>query len=208
MIAVIDYDTGNVASVLNMLRRVGADAVVSRDPSVLCAAEKLVLPGVGAFDQGMINLQRFGLDELLTDLVVHKRRPILGVCLGAQLMTKSSEEGTREGLGWLDARLVRFRSEGDSRIRIPHMGWNTVRAVRRAGDVFDGIDEPMRFYFVHSYHMVADDSSIELAATDYGYTFASALGSQNVLAFQFHPEKSHRYGMQVYRNFAERFAAC
>ena len=208
MIGIVDYDTGNVGSVLNMVRKVGAQAVISRDPAVLRDAEKLVLPGVGAFDEAMRNLRRFGLYDVLNELVLEKRRPILGVCLGAQLMTRSSEEGAEPGFGWLDARLVRFRAPEGTSLRVPHMGWNTVHREAPGGGIFDGVSEPMRFYFVHSYHMVAADPAIVLGSSEYGYRFTSALGHRNVLSMQFHPEKSHKYGMQVYRNFVRNFQTC
>lgn len=208
MIGVVDYDTGNIGSVLNMLKKVGAQAVVSRDPQVLRGADKLVLPGVGAFDEAMGNLQRFGLHDLLDELVLEQRRPILGVCLGAQLMARSSEEGHQPGLGWLNARLVRFRAPEGAALRVPHMGWNEVQAEAEGGGIFRGVPRPMRFYFVHSYHMVPDEPGLELASSTYGYRFTSAMGRGNILSMQFHPEKSHKYGLQVYRNFVEAFQSC
>lgn len=208
MIAIVDYDVGNVGSILNMLRKIGAKAEVTRDPDTLAAADKLVLPGVGAFDEAVANLHRFGLWELLDDLVIKHAKPILGVCLGAQLMTRSSEEGQRPGFGWLDARIQRFRPPNGITLRVPHMGWNVVTPTRPDHAIFHGVPDPMRFYFVHSYHMVSDTPDIELARTDYGGTFTSALGRDNILAMQYHPEKSHKYGLQVYRNFVERFQSC
>jgi glutamine amidotransferase len=208
MIVVVDYDTGNVASVLNMLKKAGAEAQVSRDPEVLRRARKLVLPGVGAFDEAMGNLRRFGLFDVLNELVLERRVPILGVCLGAQLMAKSSEEGVQPGLGWLDARIVRFRAPEGQALRVPHMGWNSVRAEAEGGGIFRDVPQPMRFYFVHSYHMVVDAPGLELASTVYGYRFTSAMGRGNILSMQYHPEKSHKYGLQVYRNFVERFESC
>ena len=208
MIAIIDYDMGNVGSVRNMLERVGAKVEVTRSPEILRAADKLVLPGVGAFDEAIDNLQRFGLTELLDELVRLNAKPVLGVCLGAQLMARSSEEGSRPGFGWLDARIVRFHPEQGQPLRIPHMGWNVVVPTRPDIEIFEGVARPMRFYFVHSYHMVAASPDIELGVTEYGYRFASVIGAGNVLAMQFHPEKSHRYGLQIYRNFVERFVTC
>lgn len=208
MIVVVDFNTGTVGSVLNMLRKVGACCDASRDPDILRQATKLVLPGVGAFDEAMRNLHDLGLYDVLNELVLRERKPILGVCLGAQLMTKGSEEGKIPGLGWLDADVVRFRRSEAVNIRIPHMGWNQVQAEGEAGGIFDNVPRPMRFYFVHSYHMVPADPKLEIGSTTYGYRFASALGLQNILSMQFHPEKSHKYGLQVYRNFAENFVSC
>ncbi|KNE28294.1 imidazole glycerol phosphate synthase subunit HisH [Achromobacter spanius] len=208
MIAIVDYDVGNVGSVLNMLRKVGAKAEITRDPAALRAADKLVLPGVGAFDEAIANLRRFGLWDLLNELVLIERKPILGVCLGAQLMTRSSEEGAQPGFGWLDAHIQRFRVPEGASLRIPHMGWNIVKPTRPGIGVFNNVADPMRFYFVHSYHMVADAPDIALGTTHYGQEFVSVLGRDNILAMQYHPEKSHKYGLQIYRNFVEHFQSC
>ncbi len=209
MIIVVDYNTGTVGSVLNMLKKVGAKCDVSRDPDVLRKADKLVLPGVGAFDEAMRTLHDYGLYDVLNEEVVEKRKPILGVCLGAQLMTKRSEEGLLPGFGWLNAHLVRFKPSAEGqKIRVPHMGWNSVTPEGNGGGIFDGVPQPMRFYFVHSYHMVADEPGIEIGSTVHGYKFTSALASKNVVSLQFHPEKSHKYGLQIYRNFVERFTSC
>jgi len=208
MIVVVDYDTGNIGSVLNMLKKVGAKAVVSRDPKVLRSADKLVLPGVGAFDEAMNNLHRFGLCEILNELVLEKRRPILGVCLGAQLMAGSSEEGKQLGLRWLNAHIVRFQAPAGKALRVPHMGWNNVQAVGEGGGIFRNVPQPMRFYFLHSYHMVVNEPSLELASSVYGGRFTSAMARDNILSLQFHPEKSHKYGLQIYRNFVDVFESC
>ena len=208
MIVVVDYDTGNVGSVLNMLKKVGAKAQVSRDPEVLRQADKLVLPGVGAFDEAMGNLHRFGLYDVLNEVVLEKHKPILGVCLGAQLMTRSSEEGLQSGFGWLNARIMRFSAPEGQQLRVPHMGWNTVTPDAAGGGIFDNVAQPMRYYFVHSFHMATDEPGLKLATTAHGYPFASALAARNIIAMQFHPEKSHKFGLQVYRNFVERFESC
>lgn len=208
MIAIVDYDVGNVGSVLNMLRKVGAKAEITRDPAALRAADKLVLPGVGAFDEAIANLRRFELWDLLNELVLVERKPILGVCLGAQLMTRASEEGQQAGFGWLDAHIQRFRAPAGGSLRIPHMGWNIVKPTRSDIGIFKDVADPMRFYFVHSYHMVADSPEIALGVTPYGEDFVSVLGRDNILAMQYHPEKSHKYGLQIYRNFVEQFTSC
>lgn len=208
MIVVVDYNTGTVGSVLNMLRKVGAKCEASSDPDVLRRADKLVLPGVGAFDEAVKNLRNLGLFDVLNEVVLDQKKPILGVCLGAQLMTRGSEEGKLPGFGWLNANVVRFKRSDEANIRIPHMGWNEVQAVGAGEGVFEEVARPMRFYFVHSYHMVPVEPDIEIGSTVYGYRFASALGSKNILSMQFHPEKSHKYGLQVYRNFVEKFVTC
>lgn len=208
VIIVVDYNTGTVGSALNMLRKVGAKCEASRDPSVLRDATKLVLPGVGAFDEAVKNLHELGLYDLLNDLVLGARKPILGVCLGAQIMTKSSEEGTRPGFGWLDAHVKRFEVTSGTKIRIPHMGWNEVETADSFGGLFDDVARPMRFYFVHSYHMVPANPDLQVGHTMYGHKFASALGSANILSLQFHPEKSHKFGLQLFKNFAQKFVTC
>lgn len=201
MIVVIDYGMGNIGSIANMLRRVGAEARISADHEVIDAAGKLILPGVGAFDQGMQNLADRGLIPLLTRKVVQEKTPILGVCLGMQLFAHTSEEGRCPGLGWLDAAAVRFRPGIESRLKVPHMGWNTI-SLRQAHPVFAGLENGARFYFVHSYHLVCRDPNVVLATTSYGVEFVSAVAGANIVGAQFHPEKSHRFGMQLYRNFA------
>lgn len=207
MIVIVDYDTGNVGSVLNMLKKVGAQAQISRDPQVLFQADKLVLPGVGAFDEAMGKLRQFGLYDVLNELVLERRKPILGICLGAQIMTKSSEEGLLPGFGWLNAQLIRFQQH-EQHIRIPHMGWNVVTSHASGGGIFDNLPDPMRFYFVHSYHMTTEDKKLILGTSTYGIEFVSALADKNIVSLQFHPEKSHKFGIQVFRNFVERFESC
>jgi glutamine amidotransferase len=202
MIAIVDCGIGNLGSVLNMLRRVGAPAVVTGDPGVVADAEKLVLPGVGAFDHGMTSLRRSGLIPTLERRVLNEGVPILGICLGLQLFMQSSEEGVEPGLGWLHGRTVRFRL-GDDRhegLKVPHMGWNTVKPARPG--VWPSLRDGPRFYFVHSYHVECDDAADVLATARYGYDFAAAARRGNVVGVQFHPEKSHRYGMALLRDFA------
>lgn len=208
MIAIVDYDTGNVGSVLNMLKKVGAKAVISRDPAVLRDADKLVLPGVGAFDEAINNLHKFQLFDLLNELVLEQKRPILGVCLGAQLMASDSEEGVKKGFGWFDAQIVRFRPVDGRALRIPHMGWNIVNQEADGGGIFKDVASPMCFYFVHSYHMVVNNKKDILSTTVYGKKFTSSMARENILSMQFHPEKSHKFGLQVYRNFVESFQSC
>jgi glutamine amidotransferase len=200
MVVVVDYGMGNVGSIANMLRRVGAEAVIASDHSIIDAADKLILPGVGAFDQGMHHLADRGLIPLLRKKVVEERTPILGVCLGMQLFGKGSEEGQCPGLGWLDATAVRFRPP-DGRLKVPHMGWNTLEPHHRHA-LFEGMEERARFYFVHSYHLVCHQPDVVLTRTTYGEHFVSSVAQDNILGVQFHPEKSHRFGMRLYRNFA------
>lgn len=204
MITIVDYGVGNLGSILNMLKKVGAKAQTSSDPVVLRAAEKLILPGVGAFDAGMKKLNETGLVPVLNELVLDKKVPVIGLCLGMQLMTKRSEEGTEAGLGWFDAETVRFKfGPENAHLKVPHMGWNTLDIRRQHPLVADLGPEP-RFYFVHSYHIVCADEAEVVANTDYGYPLAAVINRENIMGAQFHPEKSHKFGMQLLKNFAER----
>jgi glutamine amidotransferase len=203
MIVIIDYKMGNVGSILNMLKKIGASAKISADPQDIEAANRLILPGVGAFDQGMANLADSGLIPLLNRRVLEEQCPILGICLGMQLMSKRSEEGTRDGLGWMEAETRRFKFEqSQSQLKIPHMGWNTVNPLDRSG-LFAGFEEPPRFYFVHSYHVCCADPGDVLGTTTYGYEFTSAVRKNNILGTQFHPEKSHKFGMRLLHNYSQ-----
>lgn len=201
MIVIVDYEVGNVGSILNMCKRVEIPAALSRDPSVIAKAQKLILPGVGAFDAGMERLVHHNLIEVLRRRVLDERAPLLGICLGMQLLGSGSEEGARPGLGLLPARCVRFAEDRAKDIKVPHMGWNVVTPTRPHA-LFKSEDPELRFYFVHSYHVVPDDPSHALATTNYGGEFTSAIGNDNVLGVQFHPEKSHRFGMRLMANFA------
>ncbi|MEP6601140.1 MAG: imidazole glycerol phosphate synthase subunit HisH [Nitrospirota bacterium] len=200
MIAIVDYDMGNVASVANMLRRVGApESVLTRDPDVLRRADKVILPGVGAFDKGMRNLAEFGLLEALNEAAIERRVPILGICLGMQLLTKSSEEGQLSGLGWLDAETVRFRFPETPGLKIPHMGWNYVEA-RRDNPLLQAGNRS-RFYFVHAYYVTCNRTEDTIGTARYGFEFTCAVNHDNVYGVQFHPEKSHRFGMALLDGF-------
>lgn len=203
MIVVVDYGVGNLGSIINMLKKVGVKAVVSSEPDMLQQAEKLILPGIGAFDVGMNKLNERGLVPLLNYLALEKKVPFLGLCLGLQLMTKKSEEGLAQGLGWFDAETVRFRFGAEqTHLKVPHMGWNMID-VCRPHPFFTDLEALSRFYFVHSYHVQSHDPEAVLAETDYGFRFHSILGKGNLLGAQFHPEKSHKYGMRLLKNFAE-----
>ncbi len=200
MITIVDYGMGNLSSIANMLKRIGVPSATTADPAALAAATKLILPGVGAFDTGMRNLRERGLVDVLERRVRKDGVPLLGICLGMQLLARSSEEGSLPGLGWIDADVVRFRGEG---LKVPHMGWNTVRPVGPGG-LFEGLGDPPRFYFVHAYRLRLDRPEDLLGETDHGGPFPAAVGTGNLLGVQFHPEKSHRFGMGLLRNFAGR----
>ena len=204
MITIVDYGVGNLGSILNMLKKVGAKAQASSDPGVLRQAEKLILPGVGAFDAGMKKLNETGLVPVLNELVLDKKVPVIGLCLGMQLMTKRSEEGTEAGLGWIDAETVRFKfGPENAHLKVPHMGWNTLD-IRRQHLLVADLGPESRFYFVHSYYIVCADETDVVANTDYGYPLAAVINRGNIMGAQFHPEKSHKFGMQLLKNFAER----
>ena len=203
MIVIVDYGMGNLASIANMLKKVGAEGIISSDSTTIAGAEKLILPGVGSFDTGMHNLSERGLVPVLNARVLKDTVPILGLCLGLQLFTERSEEGRLPGLGWIKGETVRFKVEGaHERLKIPHMGWNTIEPLRQH-PLLNGLDEEPRFYFVHSYHVVCADPEDILAWTRYGYDFPSIVVRGNVVGVQFHPEKSHKFGMQLLRNFVE-----
>lgn len=203
MITIVDYGLGNLSSIKNMLRRMGFPSLITGDPEEISRAEKIVLPGVGAFDNGMRNIREKGLETVLRQKALIERVPVLGICLGMQLLCHSSEEGVEPGLGWVDGAVVRIVAEGNGvNLKVPHMGWNTV-SIENECALTKGFLPEMRFYFVHSYHAVCDRPGDVVLATDYGTRMVAALRSGNIMGTQFHPEKSHKYGMIVLRNFAE-----
>lgn len=203
MIVIIDYNMGNLGSIKNMIRKIGSDAIISSNSNDILNADKLILPGVGAFDNGMKNLDDTGLISILTRKVIVDRTPILGICLGMQLFTEKSEEGALQGLGWINGYTKKFDFlELNTDYKIPHMGWNDTKTVKESL-LFSSMHEDPRFYFVHSYHIVCNESSDILTTTDYGYEFTSAIEKNNIYGTQFHPEKSHKYGMKIIKNFVE-----
>lgn len=205
MIAIIDYGVGNLASIHNMLRKIGVASVITAEPEEIERADKLILPGVGSFDYGMRSLEERGLAPLLRDRVVGHGVPVLGICLGVQLFTRGSDEGQVPGLGWIAGETVRFDRERLSPAhRIPNMGWANVE-VARESRLLHGLPAESRFYFVHSYHLQCEEPGDVIARAVHGYPFAAAVERDNVLGVQFHPEKSHRFGMALLRNFAERY---
>lgn len=196
---ILDYGMGNTGSILNMLKRIGADAEISSDPSAAAKADKLILPGVGSFDQGKKNLEVSGLLPVLYQKVMMEKTPILGICLGMQLFTSSSEEGVLQGLGWLNAETVKFRALNSR--KIPHMGWNILEK-KKDHVLFSELGACSRFYFVHSYHVICREAGDILAVADYdGEEFIAAIQRENILGVQFHPEKSHRFGKTLLKNF-------
>jgi imidazole glycerol-phosphate synthase subunit HisH len=202
-ITVLDYGMGNIGSIVNMVRYIGHDIVVASSAEEITQAKKLVLPGVGSFDRGMKRLNENGMAAALNRKVLDDKIPILGLCLGLQLMTRGSEEGSMPGLAWLDADVVKFNpAVASEKIRVPHMGWNTV-SVNTENPVLP-LNESQRFYFVHAYHLGNLPVGQTLCTTHYGYNFASGAIARNIYGVQFHPEKSHRFGMRLLKNFIER----
>ena len=202
MIVIIDYGMGNLGSVMNMFRAVGVrDIHVSSDIKEINKANKLILPGVGSFNSAMINLRNLGLVSLLNHKVLNDKIPILGICLGMQLFFEASEEGNVEGLGWIKGKVVRFYEKIEKRkLPIPHMGWNYATFEKKSKLMENSYPEN-KFYFVHSYHACCDEKEDILMSTKYGYKFTSAIQKGNIYGFQFHPEKSHKYGKILFKNF-------
>lgn len=202
MITIVDYGVGNLLSIGNMFKRIGVDTVIASDRWSIENADKLVLPGVGAFDTCAEKLEQSGLFAVLHERVIEKRTPVLGICVGMQLMMNESEEGILPGLGWIKGKTIRFRQDQlRTDDKVPHMGWAEVE-LNRQSRLFENMYEEPRFYFAHSYHVVPEDEDQVLLYARHGYRFAAALEQDNIMAVQFHPEKSHKYGMKFLSNFA------
>jgi glutamine amidotransferase len=199
MISVIDCGIGNIGSIINMLKHIGHKAKRVHTPAELEDAANIILPGVGAFDAGMHNLEQSNMLPLLHEKA-QTGVPILGICLGMQLLFERSEEGTMPGLGWIPGEVKRFRKDNHLDLKIPHIGWCKVN-IKGEERLFTNLQEN-RFYFVHSYHAVCDNKHI-IGTAEHGYKFAAAVRNNSVMGVQFHPEKSHRFGMQLLRNFVE-----
>jgi imidazole glycerol-phosphate synthase subunit HisH len=199
-ISVIDYEAANIGSVLRMLEKAGGRPMRASTSEEIAVARRIILPGVGAFDHGMGQLHKRGLIEALNDAALVRRIPVLGICLGMQLMCRSSEEGHSPGFGWIDASVEKFRFDAGERLPVPHMGWNTVR-LHKASQLLPRIEERTRFYFVHSYKVRCNCEDDVIATTHYGVDFVSVFGRGNLFGAQFHPEKSHRFGMEFLSNF-------
>jgi glutamine amidotransferase len=204
IITIVDYGMGNLYSVYKALKRINIQSVITNDPKEIEKSEKLILPGVGHFQNGMENLGELGLIDILNTKVLKEKIPILGICLGMQLFGKYSEEGSTKGLGWIDADVIRFNINDKNKYRIPHMGWNTIE-LKKSSMLFDGLTNDDSFYFVHSYYLKCNVEEDILALTEYENEFVSAVLHENIMGTQFHPEKSHLKGMQILKNFAMRF---
>ena len=204
MITIVDYKTGNLGSIQNILKRIGEDSIVTSDKDEIARATKLILPGVGAFDTGMRNLTELGLIDILSKKVIVEKTPVLGICLGMQLLSGGSEEGSLPGLSWIDAEIVRFRFEDSLEYKIPHIGWNFI-SQHKTSRLFDKMYPDARFYFVHAYFFKANNMEDILTSTTYETEFTSAVERGNILGVQFHPEKSHKFGMKLLKNFVDLY---
>ena len=202
MIGVLDYGIGNIGSILNMVKKAGAEGCAVHTAMELAACDRLILPGVGKFDAGMALLTQSGMRGAL-DIAVGNGVPLLGICLGMQMLGRRSEEGPGEGLGYIPFDLKRFHLEDQLQLKIPHMGWDYVTLTQPELPLVKQLGPEPRFYFVHSYHAVCDDPSDVLMTCEYGYSFAAAVHRGNVWGTQFHPEKSHRFGLALIRSFAK-----
>ena len=202
MIVIVDYGMGNLGSIKNILHKIGVnDVEISRDKGIIKNADKLILPGVGAFDAGMQNLEKYNLVECIQEAAVVLKKPLLGICLGMQLLGRCSEEGKRKGLELIPFSNQRFRLSNE--YKIPHMGWNYTQIEDNSSPLVKKLDNSQRYYFVHSYYAVCDNDKNVVMSCEYGYRFAAAVSSGNIYGVQFHPEKSHQYGMRLLKNFVE-----
>lgn len=202
MVAIVDYGLGNLGSIANMLKVIGEKTVISCDKKEIENADRIILPGVGSFDAGVSQLEERGLKEFLKDQAA-SGKPLLGICLGMQLLGRKSDEGSKNGLELIPFDNVRFRFAENTDLKVPHMGWDVVD-FKQQNPMLEEITGRQRYYFVHSYHAVCDSSENILMTCDYGYEFAAAVVKDNVYGVQFHPEKSHNFGMALLNNFVKR----
>ena len=203
MITIIDYGAGNLTSIANMLKRIGVESEITHSVEKISAATKLILPGVGSFDFGIGQLRNAAYFDILCKKVQEDKVPLLGVCLGMQLLAEGSDEGTTAGLGWIKGTVTKFDAGKikQAGLKVPHMGWTDI-TIKKPSKILQGLPPDAHFYFVHSYYLSPVHAGDILLTSNYGYEFTSGVERENIVAVQFHPEKSHKYGMQLYRNFA------
>ena len=202
MISIVDYGLGNLKAFANIFKRLNIDAEFVKTPEQLNSAEKIILPGVGAFDHAMEELNKSGMREKLDELVLVKKVPVIGICVGMQMLGKRSDEGKLDGLGWIDADIIKFDPNLiNQKPQLPHMGWNDVHPIGN-NPLFQDLETNAIFYFLHSYYFSCKNSEDAIAKSEYGLEFTSAVNHRNIYGVQFHPEKSHQYGIQLLKNFA------
>jgi glutamine amidotransferase len=202
MITIVDYGMGNLGSVFNMLKKTGNESIITSDIKHIEKAEKLILPGVGSFDAAMQRIRELKFNEILHYLAIEKQIPILGICLGMQLLMQSSEEGNEQGLGFIEGKVVGFHKHIDKTLKIPHMGWNNV-TISNNNELTKNLDIDSRFYFVHSYFVKVENEKNSIFKCEYGLAFDAGVCNNNIFGVQFHPEKSHRFGKKLFENFAK-----
>lgn len=203
MIAIIDYGLGNIGAFANIYKKLNIPATVIKYEKDLTGITKIILPGVGAFDHAIMKFEQSGMRPKLEELVLKEQVPVLGICVGMQMLAQSSEEGQLPGLGWIDASVKKLDSAKiKSTTRLPHLGWNDVEPTK-PNELFNGLTNEAKFYFLHSYYFLCRQPEDEIAATNYGESFASAVNHKNIFGVQFHPEKSHRFGIRLLENFAK-----
>jgi glutamine amidotransferase len=202
MTTIVDYGVGNVQAICNVYKRLNIPVAFGKTPDDLRAATKLILPGVGAFDNAMVRLNESGMRATLDELVLEKKVPVVGICVGMQMLTQASDEGQLPGLGWIPGRVRAFQGHNIPGLMVPHLGWNDVAPVPGAR-LFTQLETGARFYFLHSYYVECERAEDVAARCSYGLDFACAVGHDNILGVQFHPEKSHHFGTRLLQNFAE-----
>jgi imidazole glycerol-phosphate synthase subunit HisH len=204
MITIVDYGMGNLGSIQNMFKYIGVKSQVESDPDKIKNASKILLPGVGSFDTAMTKITENNLLEVLNEKAVNEQIPLLGICLGMQILTNKSEEGLLKGLGWIPAKTISFKDKIDKKLKVPHMGWNTVTKNRKSllTSGFSHFNE-VSYYFVHSYFVRVENEENSILKTQYGVEFDSAIQNDNIYGVQFHPEKSHKFGMKLFENFSK-----
>lgn len=205
MIAILDYGVGNVGSIKNMLKKVGQRAMIVSDASQIPEADKFILPGVGAFDHGIRKLKEAPFFDYFEKAVQIEKKPVLGICIGFQLLFERSEEGELSGLGWVRGDVIKFdKSQLATKLKVPHMGWSDVFHENQS-KLLEGLEHDPRFYFVHSFHPEINANDDQILSCKYGYKFTCGIEKENILGVQFHPEKSHKYGMKLLSNFARNY---
>lgn len=204
MLVIVDYGMGNLFSVKNMIKYLGHDSTISGDKQVISQADRLILPGVGNFGSAMQIIRESGMQDILNQKVLVDKVPILGICLGMQLLTEYSEEGDCKGLGWIPGDVTRFRFPDEKEYKVPHMGWDYIH-MEHDSELMRDVVQDSRYYFVHSYYVTCKNRANAIATTEYGVKFDSIIQKDNVVGTQFHPEKSHKFGMKILQNFLENF---